>query len=48
MAIAKYVVGVTYTNVSWCVLFMGRGNVYGIRFVDFPANSWPRGTIETW
>jgi hypothetical protein len=48
MAIAKYVVGVTYTNVSWWVLFMRRGNVDGIRFVDFPDNSWLRGTIETW
>ena len=34
LAIAKYVVGVTYTNVAWWVLFMRRGNLNDIEFLD--------------
>ena len=33
LAIAKHVVGVTYTHVSWWVLFM-RGSLEGLEFVD--------------
>ena len=33
LAIAKHVIGVTYTNVSWWVLFM-RGSLEGLEFVD--------------
>ena len=34
LAIAKHVVGVTYTNVSWWVLFMRRANLDGMEFID--------------
>ena len=44
LSIAKFVVGVTYTNVSWWVLFMRRGVQNDIQFLDEKqrnsANNW--------
>jgi len=39
LAIAKYVVGVTYTNVSWWVLFMRRANIDETEYLDTDGSS---------
>ena len=43
LAISKYVVGVTYTNVSWWILFMRRANADGMEFIgkrSVETNNW--------
>jgi hypothetical protein len=44
LSIAKFVMGIVYTNVSWWVLFMRRGVLNDIQFLDekvpHSANNW--------